>query len=249
MTDTETIAMSGLTPPQVVLVTPHYGNVSMGWHNTLNKAVRDRRAVHAVREACCSSSVLPLAFNQCLAVALNLRDEGVVTHMAMVHSDIIASPGWLDLLWSEMWTHNLDLISAVVPIKGPAGRTSTAIGSEDDPWVVKRCFFDRDRKRYPLTFTAKDVCRDGEVLLVNTALFLADLRRPWWDNFAFQLHSRVVKKPDGYIAECRSEDWEMSHHLHKAGAKYAATWKPKLFHEGNARYPNYDEGLIPAEGF
>lgn len=235
--------------PRVVLVTPHYGAVSMGLHITLNKAVRDHSMIQAVREVQCSSSVLPHAFNGCLAAALDLRDQGHVTHMAMVHSDISAAPGWLDILWSEMWVGGLDLISAVVPIKGPSGRTSTAIGREDDPWCVSRCIYDGDRKRYPLTFTARDVCGPGEILLVNTGLFLADLRRPWWDDFAFAFHGRIKKTPAGRVPECRSEDWEMSHHLHKAGARYAATWKPKLFHEGSAKYPNYDEGLVPAAGF
>jgi hypothetical protein len=157
----------------------------------------------------------------------------------MAHSDIVAEPGWLDTLWSEMWLYNLDLISAVVPIKGPTGRTSTAIGSTSDPWKVHRCIFDKDRKRYPPTFGPEHVCAPGEVLLVNTGLMLLDLRRPFWDDFAFSFHDRIRKTPSGRVAENRSEDWEMSHFLHRVGARYMATWRPKLSHEGIKRYKNY----------
>jgi hypothetical protein len=72
---------------------------------------------------------------------------------------------------------------------------------------------------------------------------LLDLRRPYWDDFAFEFHTRITRNPDGTrSASCRSEDWEMSHHLHDHGAPYGATWRVKLRHEGNARYPNYEDG-------
>ncbi len=75
---------------------------------------------------------------------------------------------------------------------------------------------------------------------------LLDLRRPWWDDFAFQFHSRINRKTndDGTVhhsCESRSEDWEMSHHLHAAGARYGATWRVKLKHEGLNRWPNHPE--------
>lgn len=227
--------------PRVILVTPHYGSVSMGLRQTLNGAVRDRRQLSVVMEAQSCSSVLPHCFNELLCVALNARDEGKVTHLAMAHADILADVGWLDKLWGEMWLHNLALISCVVPIKGPTGRTSTAIGDEADRWKVHRCINIKDRATMPVTFGPDSVCRPGEVLLVNTGLFLADLRLPFWDDFAFQFHTRIKKTPAGRVSECRSEDWELSHDLHAAGLKYRATWAVKLKHEGGGRYPNYPE--------
>lgn len=227
--------------PRVILVTPYYGPVSMGLRQTLNGAVKDRRLLSVVMEAQSTSSVLPQCFNQLLAVALDARDAGKVTHLAMAHADIVAEPGWLDTLWSEMWFHNADLISAVVPIKGPTGRTSTAIGDRNDRWRVPRCVYLKDRATLPATFGPEAVCGPDEVLLINTGLFLADLRRPWWDDFAFQFHNRITTTAAGRVAECRSEDWNMSSYLHKAGAKVLATFKVKLRHDGAKLYPNYPE--------
>lgn len=221
--------------PSVALVTPHYGGVAMGLLNTLQYAslkglVRTTLAV--------SNSVLPHAFNMLLGAALDERDRGKVTHLAMAHSDILAPPGWLDTLWGEMQAHDADLVSAVVPIKEASTRTSTAIGRADDRWAVERCLHLEDRDALPDTFGPEHVCRPGEVLLVNTGLFLADLRRPWWDEFAFTFHCRLRQTDAGRVAETRPEDWELSHHLHDAGARVRATWKVHLGHEGIYRWSN-----------
>jgi hypothetical protein len=228
--------------PKVILCTPYYGGVSMGLRQTLNQAVKDRRLISVAMEVQSTTSVLPQCFNQMLAIALDARDQGRVTHLAMAHADIVAEPGWLDVLWSEMWFRGADLISAVVPIKNASGRTSTAIGLETDPWAVLRCIRLADRATLPPTFGPESVCGPGEVLLVNTGLMLADIRKPWWDDFAFEFHTRLRKTSAGRLAECRSEDWAMSHALHKVGAKVLATWKPRLRHEGSKMYPNYVEG-------
>lgn len=219
---------------------------------TINAASQDSSVLRVAVRAHASSSVLPNCFNELFSTALTMRDAGKVTHFAMCHSDIIAPPGWLDALYAEMWSHGLDAVSAVVPIKGPTGRTSTAVGSESDRWRVNRCVYLKDRATLPATFTARDVCRPGagEVLLINTGLMLLDLRRPWWDDFAFQFHSRIKRTTRGdgataYVCEARSEDWEMSHHLHEAGAKYGATWRVRLRHEGLNRWPNYDDPAPP----
>lgn len=229
--------------PRVLLVTPYYGQVSMGLFQTLNLANIDRSRVDVVGHIQSSTSVLPACFNNLLALALDHRDEGRATHMAMCHSDILAEPGWINKLYNEMWFRNLDLISAVVPIKGPTGRTSTAIGNENDRWHIKRCIFDRDREKLPQTFTAANACGPEEVLLVNTGLFLCDLRRPYWDDFSFQFHTKIFKNPQTGKRETasRSEDWEMSYHLHENKAPYAATWAVKLHHEGIYKYPNFIE--------
>jgi hypothetical protein len=226
--------------PLVFLATPHYGAVSMGLYGTLKYAVKDRSLIEVVREGQSASSVLPHAFNDLFAAALDCRDRGEVTHFAMAHADICARPGWLDTLYCEMWYHDAACVSAVVPLKDHRGRTSTAVGLEADPWAA-RCLTMADRDRLPPTFGPGAVCKPGEVLLVNTGLMLLDLRWPGWDDFAFQFHTRITRTPAGRRADHRSEDWEMSHYLHRHKAHYLATWKPKLDHEGSKKYPNYPE--------
>lgn len=229
-----------LLVPRILLGTPYYGPVSMGLFDSLAWATVDTsRKLWLKRRAHVTNSVLPHAFNQLLALALDERDKGDITHFAMCHSDIIATPGWLDVLWAEMAAHDADLVSAVVPIKEDSTRTSTAIGLEADPWQVVRSVHLEDRGSLPETFGPEEACRPGEVLLVNTGLFLADLRKPWWDDFAFGFQTRIRKGPDGRIAESRPEDWELSRHLHQAGARVRATWKVQLGHEGSYRFPNF----------
>lgn len=227
--------------PRVFLATPFYGQVSMQLLNTIRAASVDHSLLQVVADGQCCTSILPKTFNELLASALDMRDSGKITHMAMCHSDILADKGWLDVLWGEMWHHKLDVISAVVPIKGMTGRTSTGIGLKKDRWAVKRCINLKDSQTLPATFGPVHACQPDEVLLINSGLMLIDLRRPYWDDFAFQFHTRIRKTRTGRVSECRSEDWEMSHDLNEIGAPYMATFKTKLRHEGTYKFPNYIE--------
>lgn len=221
-------------------MTPHYGGCTMGYAVAARNPVRDRRMISVVDRVRSSSSLLPTAFNECLAVALQHRDSGRATHMAMLHSDIAAEPAWLDTLWGEMWYEGADLVSAIVPIKNDMGLTSTAVGVEGDRWKVNRLITLEQAKQLPETFGPERVCGAGEVLLVNTGCWLADMRRPWWDGFAFNLHSRITSPAPGcYAVETRSEDWEMSHVLHEHKARVIVTRKVRLKHEGYHSWPNY----------
>ena len=189
--------------------------------------------------------------------------------MAMLHSDIAAEIGWLDVLWSEMWIQGASFMGTVVPIKNPNGRTSTAIGVKRDRWHVPRCLFLHDLARLPMTFGPGDVCTsDDEVLLVNTGCWLTDLRHAFWDWFAtvgsdgcsgFNIRSRLAgkKTPEGsheWGVDTRSEDWELSHEMAAFGLKYMITQRVKLWHEGGGRWPNHVEQLpvagcqLPVEG-
>lgn len=225
--------------PRIIVVTPYYGPISMGLHHALQGAVKDRDELTVVKEAQASSSVLPHCFNMLLGLALDARDMGEVSHMAMLHADVVPKKGWLNDLWREMWFHNLDAVSAVVPIKGTSGRTSTAVGSTEDRWKVKRCVYLKDRDARQTAIRSDSMTGD-DVLLINTGCMLIDLRRDYWNDFAFEFHARIKRTAQGRLAESRSEDWEMSHHLHQHGARYGATWAVKLCHEGGGKFHNYD---------
>lgn len=235
--------------PQVFLGMPRYGAVAMGAARNFcapsssAEHVPNDVKVRVVAWSEHSTSLLTLGFNVLLGEALCWRDQGRCTHFAMIHSDIEPAAMWLNALWAEMRRTGADLISAVVPLKDHTGRTSTAISRVDNPWKLERYIMLADRDWLPSTFAAKDCCKEGEELLVNTGLWLADLRRPWWDDFAFHAVDRILKREDGTReASCRSEDWEMSRHLNRAGAKVVATWVVPLAHHGGGVFHNHVKG-------
>jgi hypothetical protein len=233
--------------PRVAVVMPHYGDVSLkaarAFHNPSTRTNIDPSLfVEVATWIDSQSSITPDTFNHLLANALGLRDQGTATHLAMIHSDVEPEGPWLNALWCEMARTGADVVSSVIPIKNRSGRTSTAIGDAGDRWAVKRFITLDDRDTLPATFTAEDCCGPGEVLLVNTGLWLADLRRDWWDGFAFQWHTRITKEGHARRTWVRPEDWEMSRDLAEAGAKVAATWAVNVVHCGNGRWANYPEG-------
>jgi hypothetical protein len=195
------------------------------------------------------SSLLPKTFNSLFCSAMDARDRGEATHFAMLHDDIWPDNWFLNTLWREMQASGADLVSVVMPIKdAPWWRTSTAIGLVDDPWIVPRYIRAEDRQRLPTTFTADDVCKPGELLLVNTGCWLADLRKPWWDEFceagAFGFETRVTRAEDGTrLSWIQPEDWRMSRFLGLRGAKLAATYAVRARHRGGCWWSNYDDPI------
>jgi hypothetical protein len=240
--------MIGAEKPRIVVVMPHYGQVEAGAMEAFVGA--ESRTVDVVARIRACTSCTPRAFNTCLIHALNARDHGVkrndetvhATHMAMIHADVVPQRAdWLDVLYREMRVHNLDLVSSVIPIKDPnPHRTSTAIGKTDNPWQIDRYIEPRHYGQIPETFTADDVCGNDEELLVNTGLFLADLRAKWWDTFGgFVFHNRIIRTEDGNrLEQFRPEDWELSRHIRKAGGRYAATWAVPVAHVGSFSWNN-----------
>jgi hypothetical protein len=243
--------------PRVLVTSPCYGQCSVNYAQSFYGASRDRSLLKVAGGVQPNSSLLPTAFNECLAAGLNARDRGDASHLAMLHSDIAAEPGWLDILWSEMWMSGAAFISAVVPIKHSSGRTSTGIGLKGDRWTVPKCLFLDDLNRLPSTFGPEHACGPNEVLLVNTGCWLTDLRHPFWDWFAtvgadgtsgFNIKSRLVGKMtlDGshaWAVDTRSEDWDLAHEMADFGVRYMVTQRVRLWHEGGGRWANFNEGL------
>ncbi len=227
--------------PRVVLGLPHYGDVSAG---AMARFIQhETHSIESVTGVRSQTSCTPRAFNECLIHGLNLRDEGKATHFAMIHSDVEPLyPNWLDVLYDRMRAFRLDLIAAVIPIKDPQPwRTSTAIGKIDQPWHPDRFIRIDDRAKYPETIFPDDVCSEGEELLVNTGLWLADLRAKFWDTFpGFEFKNRITRDSDGTrIEQFRPEDWELSRHLRRCGARYAATWAVPVKHYGHGEWSSH----------
>ncbi len=224
---------------QVSVVLPHSRGVELPSYKSVRMATLDRFTT-SVCEMDMDCGCLPHTFNSLLCQSLDWRDKGKVTHMAMIHSDVTAERGWLDLLAEEMHAHDLVAISAVVAIKDPdQDRTSTAIGSRSEPWEAKRYIHRRHHGKMPVTFTGDDVCEgDDEVLLINTGLMLLDLRHEFWDEFCFVVPT-TIRRIEGRRAPIfRPEDWEMSRELDRAGVRYGATWRPFVEHLGRTSWDN-----------
>lgn len=231
-------------PVGVGLICPAYGRsmhtgTAAGFYGA---SMSGAFAVHGFVE---DSSILPHAFNKGLTRCLDLRDKGQVTHLAMIHADVAPEPGWLDVLYREMQANQADLISAVIPITSPQREeTSTAAGKRKDPWAKAKYIKANDRDRLPITFGPEHVCNSDEILLVNTGLFLADLTRPYWNDFAFGFANRIatLESASGSrrrVAQCIPEDWAMSHHVQASGGRVVATWAVKATHYGSAAWPNW----------
>jgi hypothetical protein len=225
--------------PRVAVVMPRYGAVELGAATSYASPCGDGQPFDVVTWMDAGGSMTPHAFNQLWAGALDARDAGELSHLAMIHADVCPRNSWLDTLWREMHAVKADVISAVVAIKSIHRDTSTAIGDADDPWRINRKVRVIDYHGHPTTFTAADVCDPGEALLINTGLMLIDLQRDWWDGFAWQWHTRIGRRDDGTRrAEIRTEDYEMSRYVQANGGTVAATWAVEVDHIGPYRWSN-----------
>jgi hypothetical protein len=193
-------------------------------------------------------SNLAHGFNQGLCFALNKRDEGLSTHLAILHADISA-PWWVDILYDEMLATGADWIAAISPIKDVHGTTSTAISCIDSPWNPWCRITMREIHGLPETFSVKDLGEEGKgyALLLNTGCMLIDLRKPWFKEVGdrgelaahFEIRNRIVFIPGkGWCAQTETEDWLLSRVLNEAGAKLFATRKVKLRHYGELPFTN-----------
>lgn len=187
-------------------------------------------------------------FNMLLCEALNARHiHPGLTHLAMIHDDIVPDEGWLDTLLAVQAEHDVDFLSAVVPIKNGTGITSTAVDMEGAPWMVRRLTL-HEVFNLPETFTLADIPWRVPTsrLLVNSGLWV--LRFGEWSErvfprtnptgqlrevgVAFRDHARIIQLPDGeYGSQDISEDWDWSRQMDTLGLKLAATRKVGLYHE------------------
>ena len=220
--------------PKVFAGMPHYGLVKYEAVQSLFRA--SLGDCDFIPGHCCHS-LLTNCFNSLLADALNMRKTRGITHFAMLHADVEAAPGWLDLLWQEMQDHEAGLVSAVIPLKDKRGVTSTAIGTGHlEP--ARRLTL-REVFKLPETFSIEDTGCEGKILLVNTGCFLMDITQPWAEQVLFHIGDQMRLAPDGrYKAECWPEDWGFSVQLAQHGVKVMATRKIQIRHHGNMLFGN-----------
>jgi hypothetical protein len=218
--------------PQIALGMPRYGEaICAGAARSFYVfAASARHSTVRLIEA--NSSLINHCFNHLWCTALNERERGI-THFAMIHSDIEPSHYWLDTLLLEMQKVGADVISAVVPVKDDRGITSTAVDT-GNLFHAKRLTM-KEVMSLPETFTEEDA---GGPLLLNTGLWLCDMRGSWAEDICFRSHHQLAKRDGQWFPEVISEDWDASDQFNKLGLKLAATRKVKVKHHGASEYPN-----------
>ena len=233
------------------IAVPSYdGSMRTDTAHSINVASKEHPG--EVQWADCHSSLLGITFNRLLTRALYSGAQ----YFCMLHADVAPDPYWIDTLLGEMKASKADVISAVIPLKGVHGLTSTAVdlGSEENPWRCRRITM-KEVFGLPETFTAADFGYKDKALLINTGCMMFDLFAPWVKSFPGFTVSDKASPVDCQFcnakgcAECgnhgwrmavqvESEDWGFGRWLHKNGLKAVATRKVLIRHFGSAFYTN-----------
>ncbi len=187
-------------------------------------------------------------FNALWARALNRAERGEISHFAMLHSDVVPQPGWVDILMDELEELKGDLISVACPMKDSRGVCNCGWSDPRNRWGAWRRITVSELQSLPPTFSLKDSLHPDKVLLHNTGCFLADLRSPifrqtdldgnliaWFD---FPTKIRRDSETGQWMNLRESEDWFFSRQLHILGAQTYLTRKVRLNHVGNVSFSN-----------
>jgi hypothetical protein len=183
-------------------------------------------------------SALTLTHNQCWAWALNERDQGRLTHLLLMHSDIQPQgEQWLHMLLAEMLHSKADVLGSIIAVKSPLGLSSTAL--DTDRWSPQRITLSQ-AKRLPLTWSADN-------LLVNTGLLLVDMRKPWVERICFTMRDRMRRGRDGWMADFEPEDWNFSRQARALEARIFVTRAVPVLHDGIMLWPSSGEGMLDVD--
>lgn len=195
--------------------------------------------------------------NALVAFALNAKEayergeDGSlnVTHIVLMHNDVVPEPGWLDKLIHEQLETGADFLSVVMPIKDMDGKSSCAI--DDDPFEVTRRITMTEVYDLPPTFTAEDCGYPAGSLLCNHGLCVFDFTKPWWREenedgtlaVRFTSPDRIKRMkresgPDYWKAQHAPSDWHISRELNRRGAKVMGTRKVRCQHVGQIPFTN-----------
>jgi len=196
------------------------------------------------------SSLLAYAHNELLCIARNNQPE--ITHLLLVHADILPDPGFLAQMFKDMAEAQADVLGVVIPIKDSKGLTSTALlphlGDADKQGrreYRRRRLTITECARLPDIFDVRDLqhvfgeaSEDG-VLLVNTGMLLINLAAPFVSQVHFEINDDIFTGEDGLAyADVEPEDWYFSRQAAAHGARLCVTRRVSLRHVGRANFPN-----------
>ena len=181
---------------------------------------------------------IPHNFNMMFCEALQMRQSDGITHFAMLHTDIGAVNGWLDILVDELDRVDADIMSTINTIKDGRGLTTTGI-RYPRTWGTRR-YTMKEIFRLPETFSIADTAEPDAILAINTGLWVCRLPIDGWpDRFpGFQNEHRITWRGPEPCPEFDSEDWLFSSWAAEQGLKVYATRKVMAFHRGGNDFYN-----------
>ena len=189
---------------------------------------------HKLEVANTDTSATCFSFNQLWVQALDLWEQGKISHFLMVHSDIVPQNLFIDKMMEIADRCGADILSAIVPIKNTLGLTSTAmdeqVGDEDPRWRVRRVTM-REAHAMPKTWTHDKV-------LLNTGLMLVKMG-DWCKQIHFHFDDDIIMYRGKRTPQCFPEDWNLSRDAHKLGVKLYATREVAVTHMGHQGFPNF----------
>jgi hypothetical protein len=186
------------------------------------------------------SSLLAHNFNECVCKGLK---DNEFDYIALLHSDMGVSKGWIGTGIQEMDSHGFDVIHAPAAIKNGSGLTSTAGAYVDDEWAVVRRLTMKELRKLPTTFGIDELREhlDADLLrlLPNTGCMIMKVG-PWLrDDFpGFQILSRINRSYGDPLADVVPEDWNFGHWADRNGIKVGGTTAIVTRHVGPQEYPS-----------
>jgi len=217
----------------IFLGIPTYnGQICTSTANVLDYASKEHGVIRAINQ----TSLLANGFNQLLCNALNMRKEHNIKWFAMLHADIIPEKFWLDKLVSIAENNNIDLLSAVVPIKDATGDTSTAVGLKNDPWGKVQRLSLKELNESQWNIFGNDLLDSDQILLVNTGCMILRIDKDWNPGLYFEIKDQIVSDGDKFISQVIPEDWNLSRMVDAQGGKVMATTAIDLKHVGIKYY-------------
>lgn len=194
-----------------------------------------------------ASSLLTHNCNGLWCAALNMRTKHNLKWFAMIHSDVIPEPFWLDKLVDIAEHHKADMLSVVIPIKSPDGITSTAISKAGGTGVFKRLTQTEVlHPQFPETFDINAFINVGyhflgseRKLLVNTGCMIVRIDQLWSDEVYFTINDQIDRQFGTYVANVEPEDWFFSRMVAEKGGRVMATKAIQVTHMGSSGYNSH----------
>ncbi len=231
-----TKAVTGKKPIRAYVAVPHsHGIEPEAWESSRD-CLRGHAGILAdVRRR--SFSILTSNFNKSIVACLNSKHYDYV---AIHHSDLQASPGWLGTMIRDMESVGADVMHAAAAIKNAEGFTSTAVACSADRWAPIPKLTMHEIHQLPEVFNIRDVQAihpTATRLLPNTGVLVIKISEKFKDFPGFSNMDRIVRvSEDCWREQTVPEDWNFGHWCADEGIEVWGTRKVVTHHWGRQRF-------------